>query len=179
LGTLPTKAVNGILRFQCVSITMRLYEWFLADVLIVTDKTLDKLTKDIFSSVIRKHERFGDRNRTYDKNKMMWNMFRTCLWANSISFLADLTVQLLIHFCRCYLHSKRKERVLEDQSNEHVIEYKSNRWSFWFKFLRISVFRTFFFLTACVGGTIGNSLHPGWGTVLGVQIGGSIISIIS
>jgi len=177
LRKLPTKVINGILRFQCVTVTMRLYEWFVADVLVVTDKTIDKLTKDIFNSAIRKHERFGDRNRTYDKNKMMWKMFNTCLWANSISFLADLTVQLLIHFCRYYLYSKKKERLLEYQPNQHVIEYKSNRWLFWFKFLRISISRTFSFMTACVGGAIGSSLHPGWGTLLGVQIGDSIISI--
>ena len=85
------KALVAFGKFQATTLLIRLYERIADRRLKVGDEVLDKLTKDTFASGRRKVERNG---RDANGNKLTRSeMITTCLWANAIPFLADVTVQ--------------------------------------------------------------------------------------
>jgi len=184
------KAVHAILRFQAVTLIMRLYEKICEKNLCLSDHTLDKLTKDPFKSAIRKRNRLENDNSSYDKGEMMKQMFKTCLWANAISFLSDFTVQQTVVLYGFYKFRKRKRRLKnlyelqnkDEGENNCVVNYADDSnvneiggmmFSFFMKSASLSVSRTIGLLGASAGGAIGSAIYPGWGTLFGTQIGDS------
>ena len=132
------KIINAIGKFHLLTFIMRSYESILWNCGLFSLSFLDKVTKDTFASCIRKYQRLKDYKNTtnttstatttiitsttttttttrkemevtstFDIGKQM---FTTCLYANAISFLSDLTVQQCILFYGYYTFYRMKQR---------------------------------------------------------------------
>ena len=144
--------------------------------------TVDKLTKDPCLSAKRKYSRnHGDRVETGKQ------MFRTSLYAHAIAVLADATVQEAIllfgygvYYYRHILKVRAKRRsVVNGDQAENSIEICSASedlgggvlLSFFFKSSSLFVSRTTAWVASSAGACIGTMILPGWGTLVGTQLG--------
>lgn len=173
---------------------------------------MDKLTRDPFQASLRTSQLLHNQEHapgkvissngteTSTSRELTKRMFSTCLWANIIPFLAELTVQqgVLIYGYGVYYVAKqkriRKKREMADQgSNEEVKEIQCTKedekdenevnesayaLSLMFRSSRLSIARTMSWIAASGGGALGSVIYPGWGTVFGIQIGDTVVGAL-
>lgn len=154
---------------------MRFYEYALTK-RGVNDGTMDKLTKDPFKASKRTADVVGG-----DSMEMVRPMFETCLWSNAIAFLADYTVHQIILAFTYYMYCREKRRRrLQEREEEQVDEDESEEgpmaMTFALKSSRLFVTRGLGLLSASVGGAVGSYMYPGWGTVIGINLGDSFMA---
>lgn len=167
----PTKVCHGFLKFHSITLCMRFYEYVASK--IVTDETLDKLTTDTFRAARR------EPNRPFSKH------METNLWANTISFLADCTIYQVLLMYGYYLYyegkkKKRRHQLLLQCNMDTIYEEESGgiALSIILKSTKLSVSRSISLVAASAGGAAGTMILPGWGTLLGTQLGDSLVSTL-
>lgn len=201
----PKRYLQAILKLQSSLLLMRFYEHMAS--LMVTTKTLDRLTKDPFKSAKRKAERYeNEPNTMYLVGR---KMFGTCLWANAIGFLSDCTVQQCILFLGYFVYyrnrrqSMKQRRQITDKmdddnddtndngdDNEHENEEDESKegdmdlgaggigLSLAFKSSNLLVSRGTSWVVSSATGAIFSAIYPGWGTLFGTQLGDGIVGAI-
>ena len=174
---------------------------------------MDNLTRDPFQASLRTSQLLHNQEHapgkvissngteTSTSRELAKCMFSTCLWANIIPFLAELTVQqgVLIYGYGVYYVAKQKrikkkqemadhgsneEEVKEiqcteeDEKDENDVNESAYALSLMFRSSRLSISRTMSWIAASGGGALGSVIYPGWGTVFGIQIGDTVVGAL-
>ena len=145
---------------------MRVYEHVASKY--VTEETLDTLTIDTFECA-KRTAKSEDRGT----GKLFTAMFTTCWKANAISFLADYSVHQLILAYGYYIYIKEKRRRIK-QGNTDDLKVGSLTISFIHKSSLLAFSRGVSLCFSSVGGAIGTTFWPGWGTLAGTNLGDSL-----
>mmetsp|Transcript_50582 Transcript_50582/g.107752 ORF Transcript_50582/g.107752 Transcript_50582/m.107752 type:complete len:418 (-) Transcript_50582:159-1412(-) len=179
---------------------------------------MDKLTRDPFqaslrtSQLLRKQEHSPgmvispDGTETSTSRELTRRMFTTCLWANIIPFLAELTVQqlVLIYGYGVYYAAKRRRRKEGDGVKDgegREVSYRCEQegggdskmqaeeddaasesayaLALMFRSSRLTIARSMSWVAASAGGAVGSIVYPGWGTVFGIQIGDTVVGALT
>lgn len=167
---LPTKLAVALAKYQAVILVMRLYEHLASK--FVTEVTLDKLTMDTFSGAKRSAA------QGKEGYQMGREMLSTCWNANLISYLADYSIHQMILLFGYYMYvrdqrNKRRRQIEPSETDEHTDEMENGP-------LVLSIIRNSTLLAmsrgiglsfAAAGGAVGSMLVPGWGTLIGTNLG--------
>ena len=159
---------------------------------------MDRLTRDPFqaslrtSQILHKQEHANGRvisstdgTEIPTSRELAKRMFSTCMWANIIPFLAELSVQqgVLIYGYGAYYmakHRRRKKREsavtggskCEGEEDKH--DKSVYALLLFFRSHHLTVARSASWLAASAGGAVGSVVLPGWGAVFGIQIGDAV-----
>lgn len=157
------KIYNGILKFHAITLVMRFYESVAAR--ICDDITLDRLTMDPF--------RVGKllSEKVEDKREVSRRMYDTCLWSNVIAFLADYSVHQVILVYGYYVYYRAKRSRQKQKGDSSAVIDGPMYLSFLMKSTRLAFSRLMGLYAAAFGGAWGSRFYPGWGTLLGSQLG--------
>ncbi len=170
---------------------------------------MDKLTRDPFqaskrtSQILHKQEHApgkvissSDGKETSTNRELVKRMFSTCIWANIIPFLAELSVQqgvLIYGYVVYYLDKQRRRRRRElaeeernnndanedeDETDEEDVDTSAYALSLVFRSSRLSIARSMSWISASAGGAVGSAIYPGWGTVFGIQVGDAVVGAL-
>jgi len=182
----PRNLTNAMLKFHAVTLVMRFYEHLASKM--CDEIILDRLTKDTFKSALRKRDRLASdqtQSRTIDLGR---NMFKTCLWANAIAFLADGTVQQIIlgygyyeYYRRRRAHQRKQRSKSYGDTNNSYPDGQNEQedtlhmaLSFALKSTKVLFSRSVALVVASTGGAVGTIIYPGWGTLFGTQMGDGV-----
>lgn len=164
---LPYKIMVGLGKLQAITMVMRCYEfiaekWF-------DEFTLDRLTMDPFGASVRASE------RTRSKGELAREMYSTCLWANVVAFMADYSVhQIILAFTYYRYYQSRKKRKTVKDSDDFgplMLSYMTKSTSLIFS-------RGVGLFASALGGSCGSAFYPGWGTLVGAQLGDAIVASV-
>merc|ERR1719491_2579102 len=102
-------------------------------------------------------------------------MFSICGHANLIAFLADYSVHQMILGYGYYQYirerrRRRENRDTEDEEESHPIVKQS---------ATLVLSRGLGLVFTAAGGAAGSMLYPGWGTLLGSNLGDSLGGVVS
>ncbi len=115
--TFPEKLKKGLVKYHVLILVMRAYEGLFG--LVLSRKTMDKLTKDPFKYARQKSSSTTSTSSTSgDKDAEMSytsDMFQTCFYSNIVSFLADYTIQqtILCYGFYTFIKTSKREKRLE------------------------------------------------------------------
>eukprot|EP00545_Synedropsis_sp_CCMP1620_P014195 CAMPEP_0119009576 /NCGR_PEP_ID=MMETSP1176-20130426/4465_1 /TAXON_ID=265551 /ORGANISM="Synedropsis recta cf, Strain CCMP1620" /LENGTH=315 /DNA_ID=CAMNT_0006962119 /DNA_START=122 /DNA_END=1069 /DNA_ORIENTATION=- len=177
LKALPSKVFVGLAKFHAITMVMRCFE-FVAEKM-VDEYTLDRLTMDPFDTALRVSK------RTHNNAEIRSDMYRTCLWANVIAFMADYSVHqvILSYTYYQYYQSKRKRR--KASAANHPNDDDNNNsdlgplmLSYLTKSTSLAMSRALGLFAAAFGGAWGSSLYPGWGTLMGSQFCDGVVASV-
>lgn len=155
---------------------------------------MDKLTRDPFQASLRTSQILHNQEHATGKvisstngtetttsRELAKRMFSTCIWANIIPFLAELTVQqgvLIYGYGAYYVRRKKREAATEAGESECEAEDKHDEsayaLSLFFRSCHLTVARSASWFVASAGGAVGSVVLPGWGTVFGIQAGDAV-----
>lgn len=196
----PTKLFTALLKYHAIVLVMRLYE-FIAEQL-VNDVTLDLLTQDTFQTAKRicncstPNKSNTNKNTTNAPSNYVVGkeMFSSCRYANFIAYAADYSVHQVI-LCYGYFiffnehQRRRKERRKQQQqkleeekstidnnatNDDDVLNLDSLSFSLLKRSALLALSRGVAWQFASFGGAVGTIVLPGWGTLLGTNIGDSL-----
>jgi hypothetical protein len=170
---------------------------------------MDKLTRDPYrasirtSQILHKSEHSPGKvissstkgTETSTNRELAKRMFTTCIWANIIPFLAELTVQqsvLIYGYGMYYMAKHKRKKRREDDAGKVVVgesavdecneedkhDDTAYALSLFFKSCHLSVSKGASWIVASAGGAVGSVLLPGWGTVFGIQVGDTVAGAI-
>mmetsp|Transcript_40057 Transcript_40057/g.84111 ORF Transcript_40057/g.84111 Transcript_40057/m.84111 type:complete len:407 (-) Transcript_40057:248-1468(-) len=173
---------------------------------------MDKLTRDPYQASLRTSQLLhnqehspgmvisSDGKETSTNRELVKRMFGTCMWANIIPFVAELTVQqlVLVYGYGVYYMAKekrkreRKERKdgedigeckedsseAQEESSDGAVSESAYLLSLMIRSSRLTIARSFSWITASAGGAMGSIVLPGWGTVFGIQIGDTLVGAL-
>ena len=165
---------------------------------------MDKLTRDTFQASLRTSQILqnqehspgkvlsSDGKETSTSNELYKQMYTTCLWANVIPFLAELTVQhgiLLYGYGVYYMGKKRRRKEREiigregkesnnEQDESEPVDESAYALSILFRSSHLTFSRGVSLIAASIGGAVGSVLYPGWGAILGIQIGDTSVAAL-
>ena len=170
METLPHRIMVAYLKYHSITLVMRLYEHIASK--IYTEEKVDKLTMDTFEAAKRGSARTG-------KSKELGSeMLRVCWNANIISFLADYSVHQVILAYAYYAYIREQRRKIKngggDNDSESTIHGGSVALSFVRKSTLLALSRGVCLGFASLGGALGSTVWPGWGTLAGSNIGDTI-----
>ena len=169
---------------------------------------MDKLTRDPYqaslrtSQLLHKQEHAPgkvlslDGVETSTRRELMNRMFSTCLWANVIPFLAELTVQqgvLFYGYGVYYLEKKKRRKEREERlrgttddlsadeksNEEECIAESAYALSMVLRTSHLAIARGMSWFAASAGGALGSIFWPGWGAVFGIQFGDTIVGSLA
>jgi hypothetical protein len=167
---------------------------------------MDKLTRDPYQASKRTSQLLLNEEHspgkvistngveTSTRRELMSRMFSSCLWANIIPFLAELTVQqgvLFYGYCIYYMEKKRKKKerhdILQRENGENrsdeedgeCIDESAYALSMLLRSSHLTIARSMSWIAASAGGALGAIIWPGWGTVFGIQFGDTIIGSLT
>jgi hypothetical protein len=174
--TFPKKLATAMAKYHCIVLLMRLYEK-VADSLV--DKVaVDALTIDTFDYA-KRSSRSGKEGTVLAKD-----VFQTSLKANFISYLADYSVHEVILLYGYYLYiqelRRRHKKQLTTSSEEEIVAQSLNITMTLIKnstLLLIS--RAIGLVASSLGSAVGSCIVPGWGTLVGANLGDGIAMAIS
>ena len=223
MDLLPRKIGIALIRFHACTALMRFYEFITGRYILCVDRlengssgressyehsvdVMDKLTRDPFQASLRTSQLLhnqehspgkvlsSDGKETSTSRELYKQMYSTCLWANVIPFLAELTVQygVLLYGYGVYYMEKKKRRKERETSNDdgdnnddddekceeddaESVDETAYALSILFRSTHLTVSRFFSWIAASAGGAAGSVIYPGWGAVLGNQIGDSLV----
>jgi len=224
ITSLPNRILKALLKFHASTLFMRLFEHLCLHILFPNNiRMVDRLTKDPFCSAQRKSLRCGGDNIAAGKQ-----MYKTAMYSNAISFLADYTVHQCILFglyssyyyrLRCQTKNARRAGAGANAADEDTTSASSNNGeskeegneeeeqqgaaaamqedklpsflkndqdaatkaagglflSFCFKSSSLMVSRATALVFSCGGASVGTMIYPGWGTVVGTQLGDGLV----
>lgn len=170
---------DAFLKFHAIVLVMRLYEYVASK--IVDKITLDALTIDTFKTAKR-----IDSNEN-DRSEVGKQMFSVCLSGNLIAFLADYSVHQLILGYGYYSHirarrKRRQERIEKEgssQDSERDGEEDEEGHPILKQSTSLMLSRSLGLVCTACGGAVGSMLMPGWGTLLGSNMGDSVGGLVS
>jgi len=177
LETLPRKVVLAILKYQSVTFCMRCMEQFLFAMTPTqagrsskhdtNHRFLDRLTKDAFSSALRKDAR-TDGNERYTVGRQM---VKTSFYSNILPFLADYTVQQIILLGGYYMYYHKRK--ISGDGNTAAFSVLNGGMFFIIvqRSCELIVSRFACLSMSSLGAGVGTFVWPGWGTTLGGQLG--------
>lgn len=145
---------------------------------IVDEYTLDRLTMDPFETALRVSK------RTNQKSEIRGEMYRTCLWANMIAFMADYSVHqvILSYTYYQYYQSKRKRRKSASGSTSSSSDDDTDLGALMLSYLTksssMAMSRLIGMFAASIGGAWGSTIYPGWGTLMGSQFCDGVVSSV-
>lgn len=170
---------------------------------------MDKLTRDPFQASKRTAQLLHNQEHSPGKvissngtetstsRELAKRMWGTCIWANIIPFLAELTVQqgvLFYGYGVYYMAKKRRQKAREqaqnddgdaaadsDQCNEEgdaEVDETAYALSLMFRSSRLTIAKSMSWIAASAGGAVGSVIYPGWGTVFGNQIGDTCVGAL-
>ena len=170
----PSKVLTALAKFHAITLVVRLYEDIASK--LYSKVTLDKLTMDPFYAA-RKITDVDDQGRAVHNNSTVAShMFRTSLWANGISFLADYSVHQVIFAYGYYQYiQRRRQRTTAPEQEGMTGAIATN---FMTKSARIAVSRTLGLISCSIGAAVGTIVWPGWGTLLFANMGEGAIGAI-
>jgi hypothetical protein len=151
----------AFLKYHAVVLVMRLYEYIAS--LYVDDVVLDALTMDSFECAKREA-------KTKEGGELGLQMFGTCWRANLISFLADYSIHQVILAYGYYLYVREQRK----RPNGEELHRGSLALSFLRKSAHLAVSRVVGLGMSSVGGGVGSTLWPGWGTLVGTNLGDTL-----
>mmetsp|Transcript_10223 Transcript_10223/g.13343 ORF Transcript_10223/g.13343 Transcript_10223/m.13343 type:complete len:299 (-) Transcript_10223:159-1055(-) len=160
----PKKCLNAYVRYHAVTMITRFYEAVASST--SSDVTLDRLTMDIFKSAKRSAE-----DNPRDNVQIARETYAQCLWANALVYLADYTVQQAIVAYGYYMYQQNRRR--KQKAGQEVAEESSSAVVFSFSLTssRLISSRVLSLWAGAIGGAIGSVLKPGWGTLMGFNMG--------
>jgi hypothetical protein len=155
---------------------MRLYER-VADSL-VDNVTLDSLTLDTFDYA-KRSSREGNEGTELGRDT-----FGTSLKANFISYLADFSVHEVILLYGYYVYvqeqRRRNKKRLEPSSEEEIVAQGMNlAMTLTKNSTLLLISRAIGLVLSSFGAAVGTTVLPGWGTLLGANIGDGLAMAIS
>ena len=174
MEALPQKIMVAYLKYHAIVLVMRLYEHFASK--IVSEERLDKLTLDTFDA--------SKRLAPVSKDGITRDMTLVCWHANLISFLAEYSVNQVILAFGYYKYVQEQRRKIksggdDSESTDGEIHAGSLMLSFMKKSTLLALSRGINLAFASIGGGVGSSLWPGWGTLAGTNFGESIGSTLT
>lgn len=154
------------MKYHVIVLVMRLYEHIASKV--VDTFTLDGLTLDTFA-----HAKRLDAKTPDNRIEVGRQMFSVCWSANAIAFLADYSVHQVIlgyGYFR-YVQERRRKRMKrgeeqDDAADEAPPIVKQSA--------TLMLSRSLGLVFTAAGGAAGSMLLPGWGTLLGSNLGDSL-----
>lgn len=170
MEALPRRIIVAYLKYHAIVLVMRLYEYIASKS--VDEEKLDKLTMDTFDAAKRCARETKD-GMTREMTKVCWN-------ANLISFMADYSVhQVILAFGYCkYVQEQRRKAKSGSADDSDSTDGEINAGSLALSFMRkstlLALSRGISLAFASVGGGIGSSFWPGWGTLAGTNFGDSL-----
>lgn len=221
IDALPKKIGLGLVRFHAITAFMRFYEMVLGRYILKIDgdkvsspisnesvnseaiAVMDKLTRDPYQASKRTSQLLSNEEHspgkvisrdgieTSTRRELASRMFSTCLWANVIPFLAELTVQqgvLFYGYGVYYMEKKRKKKERENrqrrengEANEEdeCVDDTAYALSMLLRSCHLTIARSMSWVAASAGGAVGAIFWPGWGTVFGIQIGDTIVGSLT
>lgn len=179
---LPGKLTEAFAKYHVIILVMRLYESIAAR--IVDKITLDALTLDTMKVARRlnaKEENKVDVGR---------QMFQISGQANLIAFLADYSVhQAILGYGYYVLFRERQRRqrlrregkpiLKEDGSEDDMDDGEDGERVMVKKSATLALSRGLGLAFTAVGGGVGSMLLPGWGTLLGSNLGDTLGGVVS
>jgi len=158
--TFPKRCGVALAKYHACTLVMRFYEYMALFHSNLSFATVDKLTKDVHGSAQRKLKRNqGDKIQTGQQ------MFVTSLYANAIGVLSDISVQQCLLFWGYSLYYYRQRRSSKQPPPGGLLL------SLCFKSCSMIVSRGMAWVASATGACIGTMVYPGWGTVVGTQLG--------
>ena len=167
------------MKFHAIVLVMRFYEHIASK--LVDKITLDALTIDTFKTAKRIDAKESNRSEVGKQ------MFSVCGSGNLIAVLADYSVHQLIlgygyYRFICERQRRRQSRLeaakRSEDANDEEEENKDNHPFFKQSASLIASRSLGLFFTAC-GGAAGSMIMPGWGTILGSNLGDSLGAMVS
>jgi hypothetical protein len=168
----PRRFCVAFLKYHAVVIVIRIFEHIASK--FVTNETLDTLTMNTFDCAQRTA-------LTEKRGSLFFSMMTTCVQANAISFFADYSVHQLILAYGYYVYIKEQRKRLKEGRNSSNADFKLGALAG--SFLRnsslLATSRVLSLSASSLGGAVGSMVWPGWGTLVGSNIGDSLsISLI-
>jgi len=166
MEALPDKIIVAYLKYHAVILLMRLYEHIASK--FVDEEKLDELTLDTFEA--------AKRRANAGKDGLAREMVTVCWKANAISFLADYSVhQVIIAYGYYKIIQERRRKIKNGDGYENTEgNDESLGLSFMKKSTMLALSRGVSLYFASVGGALGTTLWPGWGTLAGTNFGDSL-----
>lgn len=207
---LPEKIGWALARFHACTALMRFYEFAVARYALggggVPDgpAIVDGLTRDPYRASLRTSQMLkgrehapgkvvssADGRETSTDRELARRMFATCLWANAIPFLAELTVQQMVlayGYGKYYRAKRRRKRsgegktengACEPEEEGGTVDESAYALALMFRSSRLTIARGMSWIAASAGGAAGSVVYPGWGTVFGIQIGDALVGALT
>jgi len=170
MEALPHRIMVAYLKYHAIVLVMRFYEYVASKM--VDDEELDKLTMDTFDA--------AKRCSRENKDGVAREMMKVCWNANLISFMADYSVHQVILAFGYYKYIQEQRRKVksgngdDNDSTDGEIHAGSLAMSFMRKSTLLALSRGISLAFASIGGGIGSSYWPGWGTLAGTNFGDSL-----
>ncbi|GKY93282.1 hypothetical protein MPSEU_000295700 [Mayamaea pseudoterrestris] len=172
----PRKLTTAMAKYHCVILLMRLYERIAEKY--VDKYTLDSWTLDTFNFAQRA-EKSGKKGRELGRT-----VFKASIKASFISYLADFSVHEVILLYGYYVfiqeQRRRNKKKLQPSSEEEIVAQGLTITLTLVKnstLLLIS--RTIGLFMSSLGSAVGSCITPGWGTLLGANLGDGLAMAIS
>lgn len=167
--TFPNKLTEALLKYHAIVLVMRFYEHVAST---LCDKiSMDALTIDTFKCAQRLDQKAENR---MDVGRQMLGI---CGQANLIAFLADYSVHQLILGYGYYKFVRERRRRRRENAENNEEEEESHPIAKQSATLVLS--RGLGLAFTAVGGAAGSMLYPGWGTLLGSNLGDSLGGVVS
>ena len=176
----PSKLTEALVKYHVIVLVMRLYEYLASQM--VDAFTLDSLTLDTFKHAKRLDAKEKGENRVQVGTEML----SVCWSANLIAFLADYSVHQVIlgYGYYRYIQRRRQRRQLKEFAADSSEEKKNNdddddEQPIIKQSAVLVLSRTLGLTFTATGGAIGSMIVPGWGTLLGSNLGDSLGGIVA
>lgn len=166
----PNKLTEALLKYHAIVLVMRCYEHVAST--LVDKISMDALTIDTFKCAKRLDQKAENR---IDVGRQM---FGICGQANLIAFLADYSVHQLILGYGYYKYIRERRRRRENRNNAEEEEEEEIH-PIGKQSATLVLSRGLGLAFTAVGGAAGSMLYPGWGTLLGSNLGDSLGGVVS
>jgi hypothetical protein len=161
----------AFVKYHAVVLVMRLYEYIAS--FHVDEVVLDALTMDTYESAKREA-------KSKEGRDLGLKMMNTCWSANLISFLADYSVHQVILAYGYYVYVQQQRKKIKQSSaivtteTTEEMHVGSLALSFLRKSTHLAATRFVALGLSSVGGGLGSIVWPGWGTLVGTNMGDSL-----
>jgi len=178
IKSIPSKIYHSFLKIQSVTLCMRCYEYALNQYYNTSIELMDIFTKDSLhysrrqaaSTIITRYT-----TDYFDK------LFFVCLWSNCIRYLSDYSVTQLYLLCKfwykCYFRKKGDDDDDDDEKSKVIVAHEKRQL---FKdSCNVIMVRFLGWVFSSATAAVGGIVYPKFGTLLGGNLGDSLISSLA